>query len=127
MGGISGSASFKAYPSLNSFKGELSSQYEFDNAIVFLKDGVEQGFLETYAHELGHALGLSHIFEYGELFESYQGYTDNLMDYDYTTSNAISKFKNRVNILTKYQIDNIRLNQRMTGILWIWVGKESNY
>jgi hypothetical protein len=83
--------------------------------------------LETYAHELGHALGLTHIFEYGELFESYQGYTDNLMDYDYTTSNAISKFKNRVNILSKYQIDNIRLNQRITGILWIWVGKEANY
>ncbi|CAM9193237.1 M43 family zinc metalloprotease [Acinetobacter bereziniae] len=126
-GGISGSASFKAYPSLNYFKGELSSQDEFDNAIVFFKDGVEQGFLETYAHELGHALGLTHIFEYGELFESYQGYTDNLMDYDYTTSNAISKFKNRVNILSKYQIDNIRLNQRITGILWIWVGKEANY
>jgi len=49
------------------------------------------------------------------------------MDYDYTTSNAISKFKNRVNILSKYQIDNIRLNQRITGILWIWVGKEAHY
>ncbi|WP_319822762.1 M43 family zinc metalloprotease [Acinetobacter sp. Root1280] len=117
---ILGSASFKAHSNILYSKGKYSNNQEFSNAVVIFKDGISYGFLETYAHELGHALGLTHTFESNGMFKFHQGYTDNLMDYAQSENNIISKYNGKLNILSKYQIDMIRHNSRIGGVLWPW-------
>ena len=87
---------------------------------------MEFGLLETYAHELGHALGLTHTFESGEMFIYKRGYTDNFMDYPQREDNTDSKFIDRLSIFSKYQIDMIYNRSRVVGILlpWKWTYPE---
>lgn len=54
------------------------------------------------------------------MFKFHQGYTDNLMDYAQSENNIISKYNGKLNILSKYQIDMIRHNSRIGGVLWPW-------
>ncbi|WP_224964152.1 matrixin family metalloprotease [Acinetobacter guillouiae] len=123
---ILGSASFKAHSNILYSKGKYSSDKEFSNAVVIFKDSMEFGLLETYAHELGHALGLTHTFESGEMFKYQKGYTDNFMDYPQRKDNTDSKFIDRLNIISKYQIDMIYNRSRVVGILhpWKWTYPE---
>lgn len=123
---VLGSASFKAHSNILYSEGKYSSDEEFSNAVVIFKDSVEFGFLETYAHELGHALGLTHTFESGEMFKYQKGYTDNFMDYPQRIDNTDSKFIDRLNIISKYQIDMIYNRSRVGGILhpWKWTYPE---
>lgn len=123
---ILGSASFKAHSNILYSEGKYSSDEEFSNAVVIFKDSVEFGLLETYAHELGHALGLTHTFESGEMFKYQKGYTDNFMDYPQRIDNTDSKFIDRLNIISKYQIDMIYNRSRVGGILhpWKWTYPE---
>ena len=53
------------------------------NAVVLFDAGNTN--LITFFHELGHSFSLPHTFEkeYSTKHNFYQGYTDNLMDYDY--------------------------------------------
>ncbi|WP_151802620.1 matrixin family metalloprotease [Acinetobacter guillouiae] len=123
---ILGSASFKAHSNILYSEGKYSSDEEFSNAVVIFKDSVEFGLLETYAHELGHALGLTHTFESGEMFKYQKGFTDNFMDYPQRIDNTDSKFIDRLNIMSKYQIDMIYNWSRVGGILhpWKWTYPE---
>lgn len=123
---VLGSASFKAHSNILYSEGKYSSDEEFSNAVVIFKDSVEFGLLETYAHELGHALGLTHTFESGEMFKYQKGYTDNFMDYPQRIDNTDSKFIDRLNIISKYQIDMIYNRSRVGGILhpWKWTYPE---
>lgn len=123
---ILGSASFKAHSNILYSEGKYSSDEEFSNAVVIFKDSVEFGLLETYAHELGHALGLTHTFESGEMFKYQKGFTDNFMDYPQRIDNTDSKFIDRLNIMSKYQIDMIYNRSRVGGILhpWKWTYPE---
>lgn len=117
---ILGSASFKAHSHILYSEGKYSSDEEFSNAVVIFKESMEFGLLETYAHELGHALGLTHTFESGEMFKYRQGYTDNFMDYPQREDSTDSKFIDRLNIMSKYQIDMIYYRSRVGGILYPW-------
>lgn len=123
---VLGSASFKAHSNMLYSEGKYSSDEEFSNAVVIFKDSVEFGLLETYAHELGHALGLTHTFESGEMFKYQKGYTDNFMDYPQRKDKTDSKFIDRLNIISKYQIDMIYNRSRVGGILhpWKWTYPE---
>lgn len=123
---VLGSASFKAHSNMLYSEGKYSSDEEFSNAVVIFKDSVEFGLLETYAHELGHALGLTHTFESGEMFKYQKGFTDNFMDYPQRKDKTDSKFIDRLNIISKYQIDMIYNRSRVGGILhpWKWTYPE---
>ena len=73
---------FKVAPSaLNCIKAQCSS-WEWGNSVALFDQGNTD--LITFAHELGHSFSLPHTFKDLELtkHDFYQGYTDNLMDYD---------------------------------------------
>lgn len=83
-----------AYPSPNSFNGYLNQSgapgdvwlhttfesMQKDNTASYLPGG---GAYKTLIHEIGHAIGLSHPFDSGELKEGEVTFLQSVMDYDW--------------------------------------------
>lgn len=82
---------------------------------VITKDPIKN--IRTLLHELGHTFGLRHIFE-GESsgFTFYTGYSDNIMDYAFTT-NKVFKIKVNPYVYDKGKED-IYTNHTLNKFQW---------
>ena len=76
---------------------------------TFTKEELESS---TIAHELGHNMGLSHLFSKESEFYFYKGYTDNIMDYEnrerFEVTGNTDKNKHKRKSFFKWQWDIIR-------------------
>jgi len=88
----------------------LITEEPMGNAIItFTKEKLESS---TIAHELGHNMGLSHLFSKESEFYFYKGYTDNIMDYEnrerFEVTGNTDKNKHKRKSFFKWQWDIIR-------------------
>ena len=88
----------------------LITEEPMGNAIItFTKEKLESS---TIAHELGHNMGLSHLFSEESEFYFYKGYTDNIMDYEnrerFEVTGNTDKNKHKRKSFFKWQWDIIR-------------------
>ncbi len=87
------------------------------NKTMIFKNGLTN--TNTIKHEIGHVLSLRHVF--AESFQEtgpypiifYQGFTDNIMDYEIQYDGTPAIYKGRMNSLFKSQWDKIRTDNSL--------------
>lgn len=109
-------------------EGEISATYIpllkklfFGNVVTLGESGYTNN--DTIKHEIGHSLSLPHIFDKHAIlfneYEFYQGYTDNIMDYDIkfpvslTNTKPPNKFQKKMYATFKWQWDIMRADRSL--------------